>query len=60
MFDADALPMRFWRTPDPVPSKETIRAALVAGRTVPGARLREKGRSLRIPKTPRTARGGAR
>lgn len=59
-YDLDVLPMRYFEQPEPRPSKERVRAAILAGRTVPGARLTPKGRSLRIPKTPRKARGGAR
>ena len=62
LYDVDALPMRFFKTPAPTPSKEAIREAILAGRPVPGARLLEKGKSLRIPSTPKAPKrraGGA-
>lgn len=42
--DADALPLSYWRTPEPkppvaAPDKAAIKAALQAGTEVPGARL---------------------
>lgn len=56
LYDPELVPWTYCTTPEPRPAKEMIRAAILAGRTVPGARLREKGKTLRIPSTPKTPR----
>jgi hypothetical protein len=46
--EAALLPPAYWRTPEPEPDRAKIRAALLDGRAVPGARLVTGPPSVRI------------
>jgi len=46
--DTSILPPWAWRTPDPELNKAEVRKRIVAGETVPGARLSNGGMTLRI------------